>query len=174
MKTLGYPAAPSEDPDRPARPPARPIDRARTLELRKRKREIRTRTGNVGKILSITRLLAAPITIAWDIPEALPIGARLSLTGLEGSGKSTMLRQIAFLASVGINPFTMQDMPQRRGGEPRGGEIALIEEIAATDLDLIALVNGGKMPKDPFSMVTQVIHVARLIRDHDMMGRAMI
>lgn len=25
-----------------------------------------------------------------------------------------MLRQIAFLASVGINPFTMQDMPQRR------------------------------------------------------------
>jgi hypothetical protein len=63
-----------------------------------------------------------------------------------------------------------QDMPL-----DQGTEAPLIEELAQhSSLDLIALVNGGKMHKDPYPTARQVAHVARLIRDHQMVGRAMI
>lgn len=42
----------------------------------------------------------------WAIPGLLERGDRLILTGGEGGGKSTMLRQIGICAAAGIHPFT--------------------------------------------------------------------
>ncbi|GAA3948132.1 AAA family ATPase [Microbacterium soli] len=41
----------------------------------------------------------------WVIPDLLERQDRLMLSAAEGSGKSTMLRQIAILAAAGIHPF---------------------------------------------------------------------
>lgn len=43
----------------------------------------------------------------WAIPGLLEHGDRLILTGNEGKGKSTLLRQIAVLAACGLHPFTL-------------------------------------------------------------------
>lgn len=45
----------------------------------------------------------------WLIPNLLERGDRLILTGPEGGGKSTLLRQIAVTAAAGIHPFTEDD-----------------------------------------------------------------
>lgn len=42
----------------------------------------------------------------WLIPGLLETGDRLILTGLEGRGKSTLLRQIAVQVTSGLHPFT--------------------------------------------------------------------
>lgn len=44
----------------------------------------------------------------WLIPGLLEAGDRLILTGPEGGGKSTLLRQIAVQAASGIHPFTLE------------------------------------------------------------------
>lgn len=44
--------------------------------------------------------------VAWVIPDLVARQERLIVTGSEGLGKSTLLRQLAFLASVGVHPFT--------------------------------------------------------------------
>ncbi|HET7327863.1 MAG TPA: AAA family ATPase [Nocardioidaceae bacterium] len=46
----------------------------------------------------------------WIIPGLLERGDRLMVTGEEGLGKSSLLRQIAILAAAGVHPF----MPARR------------------------------------------------------------
>lgn len=46
----------------------------------------------------------------WVIPGLLERGDRLVLTGGEGGGKSTMLRQIAICSAAGIHPFTHEPM----------------------------------------------------------------
>jgi KaiC/GvpD/RAD55 family RecA-like ATPase len=58
---------------------------------------------------SVTELLAldAP-DYNWLIPDFLERQDRMFLTGEEGNGKSTLLRQIAFQASQGIHPFTLE------------------------------------------------------------------
>lgn len=45
---------------------------------------------------------------AWVVPGLLAATERLLLTGGEGHGKSTLLRQFAFCVSVGVHPFTGQ------------------------------------------------------------------
>jgi replicative DNA helicase len=44
----------------------------------------------------------------WVIPNLIERMDRLILTGDEGAGKSTMLRQMAVLAAAGIHPFTWE------------------------------------------------------------------
>lgn len=41
----------------------------------------------------------------WIVPDLLERGDRLILTGAEGLGKSTLLRQVAVYAAAGIHPF---------------------------------------------------------------------
>lgn len=50
----------------------------------------------------------------WVIPHVLERRDRLMLTGSEGGGKSTMLRQLAVLSSAGVHPFTFMQMPPVR------------------------------------------------------------
>lgn len=50
----------------------------------------------------------------WVVPGFLERGDRLILTGGEGQGKSTLMRQIGIQAALGINPFTLFPMPRQR------------------------------------------------------------
>ena len=50
----------------------------------------------------------------WVIPGLLERTDRILLTGPEGGGKSTLLRQIAVQAAAGIHPFTHQEMAPLR------------------------------------------------------------
>ncbi len=44
----------------------------------------------------------------WLIPDLVERGDRVIFTGLEGGGKSTLLRQITVQAGAGIHPFTLE------------------------------------------------------------------
>lgn len=46
----------------------------------------------------------------WVIPDLLERGDRLLLTGVEGGGKSTLVRQMALLSAAGIHPTTFFPM----------------------------------------------------------------
>lgn len=50
----------------------------------------------------------------WVVPGILERGERLCVTGLEGHGKSTLLRQVAIQIACGIHPFTLTDIPPAR------------------------------------------------------------
>src|SRR5690606_20278264 len=60
--------------------------------------------AQVGDVPTLADVLAIEDTYDWVIPGLLERMDRLVLTGGEGLGKSTWLRQIAVLAAAGIHP----------------------------------------------------------------------
>lgn len=54
----------------------------------------------------------------WVIPDLLERNDRLILTGAEGQGKSTFVRQLLFLAAAGIHPFRVPLSERPIGIEP--------------------------------------------------------
>jgi DnaB-like helicase N terminal domain/AAA domain len=50
----------------------------------------------------------------WVIPGLLERGDRLMLTGVEGGGKSTLMRQLGVTIAAGIHPLTHLDIEPRR------------------------------------------------------------
>ena len=50
----------------------------------------------------------------YIVPEVLERRDRVILTGPEGGGKSTLMRQFAVQAGAGIHPFTLEDVPPVR------------------------------------------------------------
>lgn len=50
----------------------------------------------------------------WLVPDLLERGDRLLLTGVEGGGKSFLIRQLAVCAAAGVHPFTGQRHPSLR------------------------------------------------------------
>lgn len=50
----------------------------------------------------------------WLVPGLLERGDRLILTGAEGGGKSTLLRQLGVQIASGVHPFTGERFPRRR------------------------------------------------------------
>ena len=50
----------------------------------------------------------------WVVPGMFERGDRMIVTGNEGEGKSTLLRQWAIMMAAGINPATMEEIPPVR------------------------------------------------------------
>lgn len=50
----------------------------------------------------------------WLVPGLLERGDRLIITGNEGKGKSTLLRQMGIQIALGIDPFTLEKIPSKR------------------------------------------------------------
>lgn len=65
-------------------------------------------TGGGARARSLRAVLNVPAqedAYDWVIPGVLERRDRLMLTGSEGGGKSTMLRQLALLSAAGVHPF---------------------------------------------------------------------
>lgn len=68
-------------------------------------------TVTVGPDPDIHELFAEPEPeYRWLIPDLLERADRLILTGPEGGGKSTLLRQMGVTSAAGIHPFTEDDI----------------------------------------------------------------
>jgi replicative DNA helicase len=55
---------------------------------------------------TLADLLASEATFDWLVPHLLERAERLMITGLEGGGKTYLIRQIATCLAAGIHPFT--------------------------------------------------------------------
>jgi 5S rRNA maturation endonuclease (ribonuclease M5) len=52
--------------------------------------------------------------VEWAIDNTMALGERLLLLGFEGTGKSTLCRQIAVMTAAGMHPFTGADIDPKR------------------------------------------------------------
>lgn len=67
---------------------------------------VRTSVNTGLATQTLADMLDGPDTYDWLIPDLIERMDRLILTGGEGAGKSTLMRQIAILAAAGIHPVT--------------------------------------------------------------------
>jgi replicative DNA helicase len=74
------------------------IDHLRELQTRGVREEVTART--LGAVLE------QDTSYDWAVEGLIERGDRLILTGSEGGGKTTMLRQIAVMAAAGLHPFS--------------------------------------------------------------------
>lgn len=75
----------------------------------------RARRGAEAGHLDLDAFLSEPDPeYDWLIPGLLEHGDRVILTGQEGKGKSTLLRQICVQTSSGIHPFTLEEIAPKR------------------------------------------------------------
>jgi ATPase subunit of ABC transporter with duplicated ATPase domains len=83
----------------------------RKLQIRHAVSASRTqRAADIG-LLDLDAFLAEPDPeYDWLIPGLLERGDRVIVTGQEGKGKSTLLRQIGVQVAAGIHPFTLDDI----------------------------------------------------------------
>lgn len=73
-----------------------------------------TQTDDLGSMLSFQDFLRQSLPPEeWVIPGLLSRGDRLILTGNEGLGKTTLVRQIATCVAAGVQPFTGAVYPAR-------------------------------------------------------------
>ena len=83
-----------------------------------RLRDIRDRDASgvkpVRMLADVLNVPESEDTYDWVIPNVLERRDRLMLTGSEGGGKSTMLRQLAVLSAAGLHPFTFTQIPPVR------------------------------------------------------------
>lgn len=69
---------------------------------------LRSRTGTTMTARTLTEVLDGTDEYDWLIPDLLERMDRLVLTGGEGAGKSTFVRQLAICAAAGIHPTTFK------------------------------------------------------------------
>lgn len=74
--------------------------------------EADARTDRGVDVLDV--ILRQASEIEYVIPHIFAKGDRLVLTGFEGHGKSTFLRQMGCQVAAGINPFTLEEMDPKR------------------------------------------------------------
>lgn len=84
---------------------------ANMLESLKQIRDQSTNAELVAKTLG--QILDAPEAAEdWVIPNLFERGDRMIITGYEGLGKTTWIRQMGICASAGINPITLDHLPK--------------------------------------------------------------
>ena len=84
---------------------------ATMLESLKQIRDQSTNAELVAKTLG--QILDAPeVAEDWVIPNLFERGDRMIITGYEGLGKTTWIRQMGICASAGINPITLDHLPK--------------------------------------------------------------
>lgn len=84
---------------------------ANMLESLKQIRDQSTNAELVAKTLG--QILDAPeVAEDWVIPNLFERGDRMIITGYEGLGKTTWIRQMGICASAGINPITLDHLPK--------------------------------------------------------------
>lgn len=84
---------------------------ATMLESLKQIRDHSTNAELVAKTLG--EILDTPETEAdWVIPNLFERGDRMIITGYEGLGKTTWIRQMGICAAAGINPVTLDHLPK--------------------------------------------------------------
>ncbi|MGX5770804.1 AAA family ATPase [Microbacterium trichothecenolyticum] len=76
-----------------------------------RDRETVSLSGGVKYLGEVLDVPEDEDSYEWVVPDLIEKRDRLLLTGTEGGGKSTFLRQIAVLSSAGIHPFSFYPMP---------------------------------------------------------------
>lgn len=62
----------------------------------------------------LAEILAGVDDYDWVIPDLLERGDRLMLTGSEGGGKTTLVRQLAICAAAGVHPFQFYEIRPAR------------------------------------------------------------
>lgn len=90
------------------------IDKLRDLQVRGVREKVSAPT--LGQVLD------QDTSYDWAVPGLLERGDRLILTGSEGGGKTTLLRQIAVLSAAGLHPFS-------------GGEFAEFDPVRVLYVD---------------------------------------
>lgn len=73
-----------------------------------------TGDSNPDDGLHLADMLAEPEPRAWVIPGLLERGDRLMITGGEGGGKTTLIRQLAVATACGLHPFTLRPVVAAR------------------------------------------------------------
>lgn len=69
-------------------------------------------TGDTDTVLTLDEFCDQTLPAEdWVVEGLLSRGDRLVLTGIEGLGKSTLMRQVAVCAAAGIQPFTLRPQP---------------------------------------------------------------
>jgi hypothetical protein len=72
-------------------------------------------SGDNLETMTVDEFLAVPDEdYDWIVPGLLERGDRLMLTGAEGLGKSTLLRQLAITIAAGIHPFKHEHIDPKR------------------------------------------------------------
>ena len=77
------------------------------------------------EVVGVAKSFHAGAPVLKDINITVTAGEMVALIGASGSGKSTLIRAIAGLINV--------DRPDRRGGKPGGGRIAILNEPMQED-----------------------------------------
>jgi replicative DNA helicase len=73
-------------------------------------------TDRTIRAMSLGEILDLPATVEdWVIPGLLERGDRLVVTGYEGMGKTTWIRQMAICAAAGVHPTTLDHIRPVRG-----------------------------------------------------------
>lgn len=69
---------------------------------------------DLSSLLDLDEFVDQPLPpVDWLIPGLLAVGDRFVLTGSEGLGKTTLVRQIAVAAAAGLHPFTLVPQPPK-------------------------------------------------------------
>lgn len=78
--------------------------------LEKMQRELVREARTQLEAQTLAQVLQTPDEQDWIIPDLLEAKDRLILTGHEGLGKTTLVRQLLILPAAGIHPFTFKPM----------------------------------------------------------------